>query len=68
MSVYELTAREIYATYVPVTTRPEELFDQGRNAIATRLILEEGLRQEDAYYAADQILFVAQEMIETGQS
>jgi hypothetical protein len=55
MSVYELSAREIYETYVGYQV-PPDLLTEGREEIATRLRVEEGLRQEEAYYAADQIL------------
>jgi hypothetical protein len=58
--VYELTAREIYDTYFDQITRAD-LNHLDRNAIASQLMLNEGLDQETAYYAADQILQVAQE-------
>jgi ribosome-associated translation inhibitor RaiA len=58
--VYELTAREIYDAYSDQIDRAD-LNNLDRNAIASQLMLNEGLDQETAYYAADQILQVAQE-------
>jgi hypothetical protein len=59
MSVYQLSARELYDAYVP-GQEPAEVLAQGREAIAQRLRVEEGLDQREAYYAADQILVAAQ--------
>ncbi len=61
MSVYQLNAREIYDTYTP-NQDPAALIAEGRTELATRLRVEEGLSQEDAYYAADQILAYAREI------
>jgi hypothetical protein len=58
--VYELTAREIYDTFSDQVAQ-SDLNNLDRNAIASQLMLNEGLGQETAYYAADQILHVAQE-------
>lgn len=63
MSVYELSAREIYDAYGNTAT-PEEILDQGRTAIANRLMREEGLTDEEALYAADQMLELAQEVLD----
>jgi hypothetical protein len=59
---YELSAEEVYATYIKDST-PAEVFNQGRSKIATRLMVEERLNQEAAYIAADQILKVALQRI-----
>jgi len=56
---YELTPDEIYATYAR-NQKPAEFVDKSRAEIASRLMTEEGLNQEAAYFAADQILYVAQ--------
>jgi hypothetical protein len=61
MSVYELSARELYDAYAG-SRDPAEVMAQGREALAQRLRIEHGLRQEDAYYAADQILAAAQQL------
>jgi hypothetical protein len=58
MSVYELSAQEIYDSYAPGAD-PADLVGQSRIELATRLRVEEGLKQEDAYYAADQMLAFA---------
>jgi hypothetical protein len=60
MSVYELGARE-YNAYAEGRD-PADVLAQGRDTLAQRLRVDHGLRQEDAYYAADQILEVAQQM------
>ena len=66
MSVYEMSANELYMAYGNNAT-PEELLDQGRTVIAQRLMNEEGLTQEAAYYATDRILEIAQEAIDSRQ-
>jgi hypothetical protein len=64
MSVYELTAQEIYDSYAQGID-PADLLDQSRIDLATRLRVEEGLKQEEAYYAADQMLAYARQWVET---
>ena len=66
MTLEELSAREIYDTYAN-NREPASLIDEGRTALATRLRVVEGLAQRDAYYAADQILVYARQLVE-GQS
>lgn len=66
MSIYELSAREIYETYAQ-QANPAELLEQSRMDLASRLRLAEGLSQEDALYAADQIQAHAQEIIAAQQ-
>jgi len=56
----ELTAEEIYATYAK-NQDPEEFLEKDRTEIASELMVEKGLEQEAAYFAADQIMRVAQE-------
>ncbi|MGD8404269.1 MAG: hypothetical protein PVJ21_11450 [Anaerolineales bacterium] len=56
----ELTAEEVYATYAK-DQDPQEYLSKSRTEIASELMVEEGLKQETAYFAADQILRVAQE-------
>jgi hypothetical protein len=63
MSVYQLSAREIYDTYAGDQT-PADLLGQSRIDLATRLRIEEGLKEEEAYYAADQMLAYARQLIE----
>lgn len=57
---YERTANEVYAAYAE-QWGPEEIVNMGRTEIASRLMVEEGLTQDAAYFAADQILQIADE-------
>lgn len=59
----ELTPGEVYATYMNGKD-PDEILDQGRTQIATRLMVEEGLNQKAAYFAADKIMQAAQQRLE----
>jgi hypothetical protein len=63
MSVYELTAREIYESYARGVD-PAGLAGQSRSQLARRLRIEGGLTQEDAYYAADQMLVYSRQRVE----
>ena len=56
---YDLTADEIYATYAK-GWQPEEVRAMDHTQIASRLMLEHGLTQDAADFAADQILLVAE--------
>jgi hypothetical protein len=62
MIVRDLDAQEVYATYVEDKT-PSQLLDEGRTDIASRLMVEQGLSQEEAFFAADKILQAAQEIL-----
>ena len=55
---YDLSADEIYATYAK-GWQPEEVVEMDHTDIARRLMLEHGLAQDAADFAADQILLVA---------
>jgi hypothetical protein len=55
LSLQELSIEEIHDTYVDDVIS-KELIDQGRDKIAAKLMLEENLDQNSAYYAADCIL------------
>ena len=66
MSVYQLTPKEIYDTYIEGED-PAEVVQEGRSNLATRLRVDEGLSQEEAYHAADQILAYARDLIEAGE-
>lgn len=61
-SLYELDTDEIYHTYAD-NELPDVWLEQSRDQIAARLMVDEQLNQDDAYYVADQILVAAQEMI-----
>ncbi|MGC9335682.1 MAG: hypothetical protein ACP5JJ_16160 [Anaerolineae bacterium] len=67
MSIFELTAKEIYDTYIGATD-PGEVVQESRNDLATRLRVEENLSQEEAYHAADEILAYAWDLVEAHQS
>jgi ribosome-associated translation inhibitor RaiA len=56
---YELSADEIYATYAK-GWQPEEVLSMDHTQIASRLMVEQGLTQDAADFAADQILLVAE--------
>jgi ribosome-associated translation inhibitor RaiA len=56
---YELSADEIYATYAR-GWQPEEILEMDHTQIASRLMVEQGLTQDAADFAADQILLVAE--------
>ena len=56
---YDLSADEIYATYAK-GWQPEEVLQMDHTQIASRLMLEHGLTQDAADFAADQILLVAE--------
>ena len=56
---YDLSADEIYATYAK-GWQPEDVLQMDHTQIASRLMLEHGLTQDAADFAADQILLVAE--------
>jgi ribosome-associated translation inhibitor RaiA len=56
---YDLSADEIYATYAK-GWQPEDVLEMDHTQIASRLMLEHGLTQDAADFAADQILLVAE--------
>jgi hypothetical protein len=66
MSVYQMSAREVYESLAPQAD-PNELFNRGRTAVATQLMVDEGLDEKSAYYAADLILQYAEQLIEQRQ-
>ena len=63
---YDLSAEEIYATYAK-SWQPEDILQMDHTEIASRLMIEQGLTQDAADFAADQILLVA-ERIDDGES
>jgi ribosome-associated translation inhibitor RaiA len=56
---YDLSAEEIYATYAK-GWQPEDILRMDHTEIASRLMVEQGLTQDAADFAADQILLVAE--------
>jgi ribosome-associated translation inhibitor RaiA len=56
---YDLTADEIYATYAKGWD-PQDVLGMDHTEIASRLMVEQGLTQDAADFAADQILLVAE--------
>lgn len=56
---YDLSAEEIYATYAK-GWQPEDVLQMDHTQIASRLMVEQGLTQDAADFAADQILLVAE--------
>ncbi len=67
MSVYQMTPREMYESYT-AQSDPQDLINRGRTPIATQLMVQEGLDDKSAYYAADMILQYAEQLIEPGQT
>ena len=64
---YDLTPDEVYATYAK-NQKPIDVIQKSRTEIASNLMVEEGLTEEAAYFAADQILFVAQKKRTKGKN
>jgi len=62
---YDLSAEEIYATYAK-GWGPDEILEMDRTEIVRHLMVKEGLTQDAADFAADQILRVA-ERITSGE-
>jgi len=62
---YDLSAEEIYASYA-TGWQPDEILEMDRAEIVRHLMVEEGLAQDAADFAADQILRVA-ERITSGE-
>jgi ribosome-associated translation inhibitor RaiA len=62
---YDLSAEEIYATYAK-GWEPGEILEMDRTEIVSHLMVEKGLTQDAADFAADQILLVA-ERITSGE-
>jgi ribosome-associated translation inhibitor RaiA len=58
---YDLSADEIYATYAK-GWQPEDVLRMDHTEIASRLMAEQGLTQDAADFAADQILLVAERL------
>jgi peroxiredoxin len=67
MDVYEMTAEELYGAFYR-NADPHNVINEGRNEIAARLQKEHKLKQEPAYYAADEILAYAQELLDNRQA
>ena len=64
---YELAPDEIYATFAK-NLKPTEVIHKDRDEIASELMVEEGLTEKAAYFAADQILFVAHKNANEGET
>lgn len=60
---YDLSADEIYATYAK-GWQPEDVRSMDHTQIVSRLMVEQGLTQDAADFAADQILLVAERLNE----
>jgi ribosome-associated translation inhibitor RaiA len=59
---YDLSAEEIYATYAK-GWQPDEILEMDRTEMIRHLMLEEGLTQDAADFAADQIFRYAEQLI-----
>jgi ribosome-associated translation inhibitor RaiA len=58
---YDLSAEEIYATYAK-DWGPDEILEMDRTEIVRHLMVDEGLTQDAADFAADQILRFAEQL------
>jgi hypothetical protein len=63
MNVYELTAEELYAAFFK-NVEPLNILNEGRTAIAARLQTEHKLKSDAAFYATDEILTYAQQLLD----
>jgi ribosome-associated translation inhibitor RaiA len=63
---YDLSADEIYATFAK-GWQPEDVLRMDHTEIASRLMVEQGLTQDAADFAADQILLVAERINDQGE-
>lgn len=59
---YDLSAEEIYATYAK-GWQPDEILEMDRTEMIRHLIVKEGLTQDAADFAADQIFRYAEQLI-----
>jgi hypothetical protein len=66
MNVYEMSAEELYDAFFK-NVDPGILLHEGRTVLAARLQTEHKLKQEPAFYAADEILSHAQYILDTQQ-
>ena len=58
---YDLSAEEVYATYAK-GWKPQDVLQMDHTEIASRLMVEQGLTQDAADFAADQIILVAEQI------
>jgi hypothetical protein len=63
MNVYEFTAEELYAAFFK-NVEPQNVLNEGRTVIAARLQTEHKLKSDAAFYAADEILTHAQDLLD----
>ena len=56
---YDLSAEEVYATYAK-GWQPDEILEMDRDEIVRHLLLDHGLAQDAADFAADQIILAAE--------
>lgn len=61
-----MSAREVYESLASQAD-PNELINRGRTAVANQLMVDEGLDEKSAYYAADMILQHAEQQVERRQ-
>ncbi len=64
MTIYDMSPKEIYQAYVKQSD-PAQVIELGRAEIASQLMVDDGFERETAYYAADQILAFAQELVQS---
>jgi hypothetical protein len=63
MNVYEFSAEELYAAYFK-NADPQNVLNEGRTVIAARLQTEHKLKPDAAFYATDEILMHAQQLLD----
>ncbi len=59
MVVYEMSPEELYSAYVDESQEPADVISLELTEFTTKLIVEEGLSQEAAYFAAERIIQLA---------
>jgi ribosome-associated translation inhibitor RaiA len=59
MVVYEMSPVELYSAYVEDEHEPADVISVGLTNFTSKLMVDEGLSQEAAYYAAERILRLA---------
>ena len=63
---YDLSAEEIYATYAK-GWQPDEVLEMDRDELIRHLMVEHGLAQDAADFAADQIFLAAERSLDEGR-
>jgi hypothetical protein len=63
MNVYDFSAEELYSAFLK-NADPKNVLNEGRTVIAARLQTEHKLKLDAAFYATDEILMHAQQLLD----